>query len=135
MEDKVFGTLTFNVGWTKKCNIVWWNKEISVDIRVSCYQTEEPNEKQEEAYMAFNTNIKSLSIQTEPIVMNYVKGQNGCIENPIWNYITINEVLFFQNGNYAIICSPINSPEEDIVILISGSEIKIGGGFLIEFQL
>ena len=39
MEDKVFGTLTFNVGWTKKCNIVWWNKEISVDIRVSCYQT------------------------------------------------------------------------------------------------
>ena len=76
MEDKVFGTLTFNVGWTKKCNIVWWNKEISVDIRVSCYQTEEPNEKQQEAYMAFNTNIKSLSIQTEPIVMNYVKGQN-----------------------------------------------------------
>ena len=54
--------------------------------------------------------------------------------NSLWTFLTVNEILFFQNGNYAIICSPKNY-DEDIVVLVKNKDIEIGGGYLIEFQL
>ena len=70
MEDKVFGTLSFNIGWTRKCNVVWWSKEITVDVRVSCYQTEVPNEKQQEAFEKFIKSTEYLSEKTKDINYN-----------------------------------------------------------------
>lgn len=134
MEDKVFGTLSFNIGWTRKCNVVWWSKEITVDIRVSCYQTEVPNEKQQEAFEKFIASTEYLSEKMKDILYNYINKEYGYTPKSIWNFLKINEILFFQNGNYAVICSPLHMLEDDIIILISDTEIKIGGGFLIEFQ-
>ena len=134
MEDKIFGTLAFNIGWTRKCNVVWWNKEIAIDIRVSCYQTEVPNEKQQEAFAKFISSTECFSEKMKDVLNIYINKQYGYTPKSIWDFLKIDEVLFFQNGNYAVICSPLEILEDDIVILVSGTEIKIGGGFLIEFQ-
>ena len=38
MNDKVFGELTYDGGWTKKENLMLWGKENVVKIVVSAYE-------------------------------------------------------------------------------------------------
>ena len=54
MNDKVFGELTYDGGWTKKENLMLWGKENVVKIVVSAYENEEPNAAQQDASQAFH---------------------------------------------------------------------------------
>ena len=134
MEDKILGHLTYNVGWCKTAVINLWQNEQAITFRFSCYSSEIPNQEQREAYIDFNRNIAVFNTQTEHLVKEYIENMFHYTGNSLWTFLTVNEILFFQNCNYAIICSPKNY-DEDIVVLVKNKDIEIGGGYLIEFQL
>ena len=122
MEDKVFGTLSFRFGWTKKEQIRFFDKLYDVRIRTSSLKDELPTEIQQKSYLSFeaekNTICEQLGIQA--------------IEN-LATLLTPYEVLFFKNGKYAILFQTKWS-ESDMCILCDGANLKVDEGYILEFE-
>lgn len=133
MEDKVFGNLTFNHGWIKKEAISLWGKNYNLDIRTSSYLNQEPNEKQREAYKCFKSSISAIDEETQVKLAQFISDDpdseiSGSLEwvmNEFPEHVQPEEILFFQDGSYAIECCT-DWNEDGISILINNKEVMIG---------
>lgn len=133
MEDKVFGTLTFDHGWIKKESLTLWGKEYTLDIRTSSYPNQEPNDKQRTAYADFEANLTQIGDDSQVKMAQFILSDHdtdiiGSLENVVNNltkYIKPEEVLFFQDGSYAIECETTWN-EDGVSILIEGQQMKVG---------
>lgn len=133
MEDKVFGNLTFNHGWVKKETVDLLGKQYVLDIRTSSYPNQVPNEKQQAAYQQFEANkgkINDLAlVKLAQFIMTDdqadITGGLESVINKLPEHIQPEEILFFQDGSYAIECVA-DWNDDGIAILIDGDNIKIG---------
>lgn len=140
MEDKIFGKMTFRYGWTKTEVIELWGRSYELRIRTSSGQNELPNEKQQVAYTTFKKNLHKMEDLKESVIkfiLNYsdeikeLLGDNS-LNTPI-DLIVPKEVLFFQNGKYAIIFDTKWS-EAGMAILYSGNKIEIDESYILEYE-
>lgn len=138
LNNKIFGELEYNIGWTKKESIVFWENEYTVLIRISSEENQQPNNKQEQAYSIFKNNLFKLSKESYIPAQKYIdnidvvysdskKKENGILTS----YVKPTEVLIFTTGDFAIICQ-INGVEDELIILYHNGDIKVDGGYLIE---
>lgn len=140
MEDKIFGKMIFRYGWTKTETIELWGRPYELRIRTSSGQDELPNEKQQVAYTTFKENLHKMEGLKESVIkfiLNYhdeIKESLGdnSLNTPI-DLIVPKEVLFFQNGKYAIIFDTKWS-EAGMAILYSGNNIEIGESYILEYE-
>lgn len=133
MEDKTFGTMTFKRGWIKNELLQFWGTERSLKIRLSAYPEEKPTEYQEKAYESFKENIKEISnesiVRLAMFAMN--DSESGLASNlekaidELENYVQIEEILFFKDGSYAIVCNA-EWTENGIAVLVTDSKIETG---------
>jgi hypothetical protein len=142
MEDKIFGTMNFKVGWTKYETLKIWDKVYNVCIRTSSLKDQLPTEKQQNAYMSFKENFSFICEQSKDLINNFVESNKGIIYeqlgvetiNDVSTLLTPYEVLFFQNGKYAIIFATKWS-EEEMCILCDGNNIKVDEGYILRYEI
>ena len=141
MEDKIFGNLSFKFGWTKYETLNFWGKSYEVRIRTSSLKDQNPTEKQQNAYVSFKDNYLRICDEAKGMIWNFVESRKEVIFEQL-GIRTISdlslllvpfEVLFFQNGKYAIIFSTKWS-ESDMCILCDGTNIKVDEGYILEFE-
>lgn len=141
MEDKIFGSLSFKFGWTKYETLNFWDKSYKVRIRTSSLKEQKPTEKQQNAYVSFKDNYIRICDESNDMIRNFVYSHKDVIFEQL-GIRTISdlslllkpfEVLFFQNGKYAIIFSTKWS-ESDMCILCDGANIRVDEGYVLEFE-
>lgn len=141
MEDKVFGTLSFRFGWTKKEQIRFFDKLYDVRIRTSSLKDELPTEIQQHSYLSFEAEKNTICEKAKILIGNFIdvnkeqiSEQLGiqAIEN-LATLLTPYEVLFFKNGKYAILFQTKWS-ESDMCILCDGANLKVDEGYILEFE-
>lgn len=93
MEDKVFGYLEFNIGWNKVEYVEALKKEIN--IRVDCYQDENPNNLQKECYKNFLINQQKEITAISEKITDYLKTSKCNFD--------AKEILFLDDGRYILI--------------------------------
>lgn len=133
MEDNVFGTMTFNHGWVKKETLLLWGQEYNLDIRTSSYPNQEPNDRQKASYANFMANLSHISNESQVKMAQFILSDhdskiNGSLEvvmNNLTKYVKPEEVLFFQDGSYAIECES-SWNEDGVSVLINGQKMKVG---------
>ncbi len=141
MEDKVFGNLTFRVGWIKDEEIELWGKKYTVRVRTSSRKGDVPTEKQQKSYIHFKANLCNISFQTIPIVEKFVMSNEDKICDSIgltkidapFALVRPKEILFFQNGKYAIICDTVWS-DVGMAILYDGDKCTVDESYILEFE-
>ena len=142
MEDKVFGTVMFDHGWVKKENITLWNRQYQLDIRTSSYANQMPTLIQQEAYLDFRKRLNMISDISAVKICQFISQQEidgvstdvETLLTSFQEYVKPDEVLFFQDGSYAIICNT-DWWGEDIAVLISGRDIVVDSGYMLEFRV
>ena len=80
--NKVFGELTFDVGWhvKKPVNIELWGKSYPIKVTAESYYEEDSiTKEQEEAYASFTENKAVKQQRVEALLLEYYK------ENPLEN--------------------------------------------------
>lgn len=133
MKDKVFGTLTFNHGWVKKETLPLWGKEYEIDIRTSSYPNQEPNDNQKKAYQNFSSSMPTVSEESLVKIALFLmsdpdSGFQGSLEwvmNEVSKHVTPEEVLFFQDGSYALECIA-DWNDDGIAVLFDNGKITVG---------
>lgn len=142
MEDKVFGSLSFRFGWIKNETITIWNQSFRVRIRTSRRKDEKPTQTQQNAYLDFKSNLDTICSSVKDRVEKYIysyqtdiQEQLGVskIENP-FSLLIAKEVLFFQNGKYAILFDTKWS-ENGMAILCDKNHITVGDSDIVEFEM
>ena len=88
MNDKVFGALSYDGGWTKKEKLALWGKENEIKIVVSAYENEEPNAAQQDAYGRLKTDLDEISKISLRKLKKYMKE----IEDDVIAYANISEI-------------------------------------------
>lgn len=133
MEDKIFGKLTFDHGWVKNETISLWGMERDVEIRTSSYPNQVPNEKQQTAYKTFKTRFSEIDEVTKVRLAQFIAKSAEdfkdagleSILNQLNNHVVPFEILFFQDGSYAIECNA-DWTDEEISVLINGTKMTVG---------
>lgn len=141
MEDAVFGLLTFNVGWIKEEKIHLWDKDWKLKIRTSSKKGELPSEIQQKAYLTFKSELELFSQQTLPLVKEYISSYSDEIGQLIGiarvgdplSVITPEEVLFFQNGKFALLCDTKWS-EAGMAVLYDSGAFIVDDSYILEFE-
>lgn len=141
MEDKVFGTLSFRIGWTKNELIRFCGKIYDVRIRTSSLKNELPTEVQQNSYLSFEAEKHSICEKAKDLIDDFIEVHKEQIFEQfgvryIANLETLlapYEVLFFKNGKYAILFQTKWS-EDDMCILCDGASLKVDEGYILEFE-
>lgn len=141
MEDNTFGSMSFNHGWTKKEKISLWGNNYNLDIRTSSYQNQLPTEKQKAAYQDFKKRLLEIDSLSAVKVCQYLLSES--IEDFPTNldelmeifqrHVIPQEILFFQDGTYAIVCDTDWS-DDGIAILIDCDKIIADVSYILEFK-
>lgn len=134
MTDKVFGELTYSGGWCKKETLSLWGKDIEVKIVVSAYENEEPNEAQQDAYSRLKTDLSEISKITLKKLNKYMKdieeditlyGSIQDIPESVFDVLTVNEILFMENGIFGIMCGT-KWDSHGVAVVCKECEIEVG---------
>lgn len=142
LYNHILGNLTFHIGWIKYEKLTLWEgQDYTLRIRISCKKDERPTRVQENAYQEFKRNLKPLCDSTIGQIHDFVHNKKGLIKsqcedvsvNNPFSIIIPKEVLFFQNGAYAIICDTKWS-EQGVAILVKGSNIIVDESYILEFE-
>lgn len=141
MEDKIFGTLSFRFGWTKKEQIRFCDKSYDVRIRTSSLKDELPTEDQQNSYFSFEAEKNTIFEKAKELIDNFIEVRKEQIFEQLGvrsidnlaTFLTPYEVLFFKNGKYAILFQTKWS-ESDICMLCNGANFKVGEGYILEFE-
>lgn len=141
MEDKIFGKMTFRVGWIKYESLTLWEQNYNIRIRTSSNKDEVPSEIQQKSYLSFKNNISEFCSQTFPLIEGYVKENTKEIrsaigdfsEEKIFSLIIPKEVLFFQNGKFAVLCDTKWS-EVGMAILCTNGTYNVDDSYILEFE-
>ncbi|MBQ8614888.1 MAG: hypothetical protein IJ416_11785 [Ruminiclostridium sp.] len=134
MENKVFGTLNYDGGWCKKEIITFWKKDCEVKINVSAYENEEPNKEQMDSYIKFKNEIDKFSEVTLKKLKEYMSEIEDDIKvycniprisENIFDYVTIKEILFIENGSFGIMCD-CKWDSHGIAVLCTKTSVEVG---------
>lgn len=134
MEDRIFGNLVFDKGWTKKEKLDLWGKEVDVKIIISAYEDEAPNEAQQDAYIRLKKDLKSISKITLKKLKQYMEESKDDIllyaevnelpEN-VFELVSISEILFVESGSFGIMCDA-KWDSHGIAVLCKETEVLVG---------
>lgn len=135
MEDKAFGVLSFNHGWTKQEDLVWRGNCYRVSIRTSSYKEQEPTIAQQNSYRSFENNFGRLEQEVNVRIAQYlikdeeveVPNSLEATVNALGQLLIPSEVLFFQDGSYAIEFT-VDWTDDCICALVENDHVKIGYG-------
>ena len=134
MNDKVFGELTYDGGWTKKENLMLWGKENVVKIVVSAYENEEPNAAQQDAYERLKDDLEEVSKISLKKLKKYMKeieediiayANVSEIPDDVFELVTISEILFMESGSFGIMCKA-KWDSHGVAVLCKECEIEVG---------
>lgn len=142
MKDLVFGILTFRYGWVKKESFVLWGHEYLLQVRVSSRITESPTKLQQDKYLEFKESVNDICAKTQKTVIEFIAANSDNIgidsdeirEKKWQSLIVPKEVLFFQNGKYALLFETIWS-ESDMAILCDGNNYTVDESYILEYEL
>lgn len=143
MEDKIFGKMTFYYGWIKTETIELWGNSYFVRIRTSSAQNDLPNELQQKAYTYFKTNLQKIAEESKKQVVEFVLSYSNDIEENLGTnsvkepirLIVPKEVLFFQNGKYAVIFDTKWSEAGMAILCLENNILEIGESYILEYEL
>ena len=142
MNDKVFGELMYDGGWTKYETIKLWGKELKVRIVVSAYENENPNEAQREAYKNFEKNQEEISRISLSKLYDYIKNIEEDIKayvgidalpKDIYKLLSISNILFMENGEFAFMCKA-KWDSHGVAILFGNDEVQVGPQDIVWFD-
>lgn len=142
MNDKFFGKLVYDGGWTKKEAINFWGKDSDVKIIVSAYENEKPNAAQQNAYERFKNDLNIISEMTLKKLKTYIKTIEddviaytgvSAIPEEIFELVIISEILFMESGSFAIMCKA-KWDSHGVAILCKESEIEVGPQDIVWFE-
>ncbi len=141
MEDRVFGEMQFNVGWSKMETINLWGNLYTFKIRTSTTIDEVPSEKQQQSYISFKNNLNEISANTLGPVNDFLSDNideildefGHPLPTKLTDLLIPNQVLFFKNGKTAIIFD-VAWTDENVVILL-GQSIKVDYGYILEGEI
>ena len=133
MHDNVFGELTYNNGWERILQCSFWNVT-KVKIKISAYETEEPNENQRKSYARLCDNIQEISEKSYKKLKGYLQliseeilpycGLKQMPEN-ICEIISVNHLIFMESGNFAIMCDT-KWDDHGVAVLCTENEMMAG---------
>lgn len=124
LEDKVFGSLKFDVGWVKYIDLNIKGKIYNVKLRVSAYEDEVPNDLQQSAYINFFKNYGDIINKGESALKDYLE-KCGLKYADVVDKIIFKEILFIENGVVAIVMDA-EWDGNGLVIVINGNEVIAG---------
>lgn len=113
MTDKVFGELSYDGGWVKNEEMVFWGRKQTIRIVVSAYENEKPNGAQQDAYDRLKTDREEISRLSLKKMKKYMKDIEGDIKvycgirnlpEDVFELVSISSILFLENGDFAILC-------------------------------
>lgn len=142
MEDKILGNMSFRYGWIKEESITLWGREYNVRIRTSSKIGEMPTVVQQNNYIEFKNKINEIASDNEKAVIDFILSNSTSISSqcgissidvPL-SMIALKEVLFFQNGKYALLFDTIWS-EAGMAILCHADRFEIGESCIVEFEV
>lgn len=134
MDDKIFGKLVYNGGWTKREKIKFWGKENDIKIVISAYENEEPNSAQRDSYVRLKADLDEISNISLKKLKKYMKDIEGDIiayanvtEIPknVFDIVDISEILFMENGSFGIMCNA-KWDSHGIAVLCKECEVEVG---------
>lgn len=135
MKDEVFGELFYDTGWCKIENLNFWNENLDIKIIVSAYENESPNSRQHYSYKDFKEDIDLISRLTLRKVKKYIDMIKDDIilylniddiPKNIFDILTIDSILFIENGSFAILCSTKWDDHGIGIVCHDNGEIKVG---------
>lgn len=141
MEDKIFGNLSFRFGWTKNEKLSFKGNTYTVRIRTSSLKNEQPTEAQQISYLKYKENISNVLTKASGQIDSFVDSHKEQIGNLSDLRSSLNnssllipyEVLFFKNGNYAILFKTEWS-DIDMCILCDNDSVKVDDSCILEFE-
>lgn len=134
MEDEILGELKYNGGWSKIEKIQIWGSEINLKITVSAYENETPNSNQQAAYKRFKDELDNITKISQKKLFEYIEyikeevmTYSGIKEIPkdILKIVSPKEVLFLENGNFAVLCNALWD-KHGVAVLCRECDIVVG---------
>ena len=71
MKDPLFGDIRYELSWLGTCAWSIFGKTVNTSLVISCYEGEEIEPSQRQAYAEFEASKKSLSRLVEQAIFNY----------------------------------------------------------------
>lgn len=134
MKDNVLGELVYNGGWCKEEMMQFWNADLEIRIVFSAYENEQVNSSQMASYKYFKEDIESISRLSMKKLQDYIEcieedilayGEINVIPEDIFKLVRITQILFLENGAFAILCNAIWD-EHGVAVLCTEDEMVAG---------
>lgn len=115
MLHKVFGEITFNVGWQTTRTIVLFGKTFHVNLKIQAYFDEDGiTLEQEKAYIDYKNNENNKLQIIESLLKSYSRTAD--------TRFVPKTILFERDGSYALLCDDNDEPDEGIAICLAPTE-------------
>lgn len=134
MNDKIFGELSYDGGWTKKESLRLWGKDNDVKIVVSAYENEEPNAAQQDAYVRLKSDLEEISKLSLKKLTKYMReleddiiayANVSAIPDDVFELVSISEILFMESGSFGIMCKA-KWDSHGVAVLCKECEVEVG---------
>ena len=134
MNDNFLGELVYNGGWSKEEELRFWSEKIIMRLVFSAYENEEVNSAQIASYKYFKEDLENISKLSLIKLKEYIEcieddvlmyGDVDAIPEDIFEIVKITQVLFLENGTFAILC---NAAWDDHGVAVLCTEDKIVAG-------
>jgi len=115
MNDEIFGTVSFDMGWNKNESFTLWGKDYKIIITAAAYyENEAITDEQKKAYSAFVNNKARISEKIETILIRSI--------NNLEKHLTPRFLRFEKNGAYALLFDDDTDPDNGIAVQLSPEE-------------
>lgn len=107
INDRVFGEITYNYGWTKKEKINIWDRELDIEIIAACYSNEEITDSQRETYLWLKKNKESIFDKLKISLVQYIIANNASeVANSnfdnIFSFVIPKTIVFKQDSDHQL---------------------------------
>ena len=129
VTDSVFGEMTYKHSWSRMQMVDWWGT-CNVKITAHAYTGQEIIEKQRNAYLDYQKNIKRLLVDATSRLIEYNNSSynlNSPIsQNELLVVLHPKTVLFHRDGSWGVLFDSDWDTENGIGIFKENGVVKVG---------
>ncbi|MBO4587721.1 MAG: hypothetical protein J5711_02320 [Bacteroidales bacterium] len=123
-----------NVGWVFIKNFPEWDEHTVIQYRAAAYHRESPNSNQKNALKYWIDNIdKEIKLMNNALMHHFMTQhpEKGTSDFSDWKkHFSPTELLFFQNGNFALL-GELSYSELGLAILHTSDGYIVGPQFIV----
>ncbi len=127
MVNNIFNVHFPGAGWVSDSEYPLWTDAVRIPYRAVSYFEEAPLDIQIASCNSYLENKDSIDQNFKVELEKYLQERGKGLDS-----VSFEEIAFFQNGNYSLMCS-VNWSEDGIAVLKRKDDIVVGPQFIVTY--